>query len=129
MESVRGGIQFVHQTNTPPDMFESGWQVMQPADPLPSNTRAGFGFVSTTTPIWDGTQARTIGISAIDMHPLLFVVVFGAAGAFAAHRWWVRRRNVPGGLCRRCGYDLRASADRCPECGTQCGDRGHPAGA
>lgn len=42
------------------------------------------------------------------------VIYFGSA-FLKARRLKIRRRD---GLCLNCGYDLRASKERCPECGT-----------
>jgi hypothetical protein len=46
---------------------------------------------------------------------------FGAMGAFLI---WLRGWRLPRSSgCPKCGYDLRASPERCPECGTSAPSR------
>ena len=51
--------------------------------------------------------------------PHWFVASFsGATSALCARAWCRQRRRMQSGQCAKCGYDLRATPTRCPECGT-----------
>ena len=75
-------------------------------DVRPTTGMLGFAYKSErgatfiSIPIWSAALATAV-------LPAIWLV----------RRVRVRMRLAPG-CCRRCGYDLRASRDRCPECGT-----------
>jgi hypothetical protein len=55
-------------------------------------------------------------------------LIFVGYGSTALSKWAARRdrQRAEAGLCVRCGYDLRASPGRCPECGASVSSVGSP---
>lgn len=79
-----------------------------------------------TSPHWGrgGTQRPQPVIGVMDAYSVDYWLVAASSGvlpavwgAALACRSLRRQRHVPG-TCVKCGYDLRASEGRCPECGT-----------
>ena len=65
------------------------------------------------------TFSPPVAIFVVGVPYALLVVVFAILPAHAVVRR-VRRRQADRrvGFCQRCGYDLRETPERCPECGT-----------
>lgn len=89
---------------------------------LASSTRGGLnpcGIRTSTSRLNNWTTARL----RVVVVPYWFLLAcFVMPSSFTALRMLTRCLRPPGWQherhCRRCGYDLRATQNRCPECGT-----------
>jgi hypothetical protein len=65
-------------------------------------------------------KSHAIAIDADEYHAPYWIIV--SVFALPPTLWLFRLRRhrllMKRGICRTCGYDLRATPDRCPECGT-----------
>jgi hypothetical protein len=77
-------------------------------------------------------ENQTIGRSLIFAADWMLALVFSLPPGMwiiLAKQRRVRQRRASNGLCVKCGYDLRASPDRCPECGMMVPPRPSPPAA
>jgi ankyrin repeat protein len=89
------------------------WLMFEP-DPPPCWRFSFDHFIALG--VWSGPYDLEKWYAAVSLLPVagLLLILPLAAGACPA---WRLSRAVRKGLCIRCGYDLRASPHRCPECG------------
>ena len=82
-------------------------------DPPPHSVLA-FGWESRPSP-----STRTIWFRRVTLPYAFVILVFALPATIALSRSLRRRRRIRAGCCVACGYDLRASSARCPECGLE----------
>jgi hypothetical protein len=93
----------------------------------PAEIRNGFGFdrawatITTVQAVSPGVNVITQGIiiKLISIPDWVFLLVCAAAIAISQLPGRRARLRARRGFCVRCGYDLRATPTRCPECGTE----------
>jgi hypothetical protein len=97
-----------------------------PRHPIPTGTRSlvwRAGFRAHNPRMGAGDGAGHVAQDAYAVPYWFLASVTAVIPAASVHSWYGRirvRRRIRAGLCPRCGYDLRASPERCPECGMTC---------
>jgi hypothetical protein len=94
-----------------------------PATDAPRRRAGGFEYTTGTYPYSKdyGFKAGSQWYRYIIVPYWSLTCAFALLPALAAGTWWRRlrrRRSTRRGMCPACGYDLRATPGRCPECGT-----------
>ena len=76
---------------------------------------AFFGLLGLSGGLTDTSERENVETG------IVFLLMAGGAVLFFLGAVATLRDRDPGppGRCRRCGYDLRATPARCPECGTR----------
>jgi hypothetical protein len=102
-----------HVPGMTPHMFHHGSpQSGRPSSPAFAYRDFPEGGPDPKMPGW---RIRFVGV------PHWFVAILCAVAGWPAGVRWLKRylisRRPKPGCCRKCGYDLRASPARCPECG------------
>jgi hypothetical protein len=95
-----------------------GSHIILKADPITGNIRHGFLWMNLNGGTLSTPMARvqfTCRAIGAPMWILGLPLLLPLAILSIRNRRSVRRRRA--GLCLRCGYDLRASPEQCPECG------------
>jgi hypothetical protein len=113
--SSRGGVRLSHST-VPQRGTGLRWVRVADHSWYPLNDRAH--------PFWnrlgigvDRFDRRDGLIRGITLPHWLIAASASLLPLLWATRWFRRRTRPKHGVCAACGYDLRATPDRCPECG------------
>ena len=108
----------------PPGVFERylnwRWKWLKQYEHYATQSRWAFVFIFGVLLAVDlflldrGAPLRNVWFCIV--YPVIALAFIGL-DLWAIYRMTPERRRIEAGFCAKCGYDLRATPERCPECG------------